>query len=92
MRSKTKLFADVASLNLPAFADIQAKQLRHPKVGNETYGRNSCIYLHCADQAQRRVVERELVKLGHKVNTSYFPGSGVAEVQVSYFKGFGWNE
>lgn len=92
MKSKTKLFADVASLNLATFADISTQQLQHRKVGNETYGRDSCIYLYCADQAERRVVERALAGLGHKVNTSYSPGSPVTEVRVSYFKGFHWDE
>lgn len=92
MKSKKILFQDLAQLGLPEFDGILDKKLEHCKVGNETYGRKSCIYLTFADHAQRRAMERRLENQGHKICPDYWPGSAIAEIQVSYFKGWHWAE
>jgi len=61
-------------------------------IGNETYGRDSMVYVYTPDNATRKRLERFLAARGFKVCRDYWPGSGVAEVQVSYFKGHHWNE
>jgi hypothetical protein len=92
-KSKKRLFADLADLAqdpmLSLFADAG---LKHPKVGNETYGRMSCIYLYTENVATRLHLERALSALGHRINSDYHPGSGTAEVVVSYFKGEHWDQ
>jgi hypothetical protein len=61
-------------------------------VGNETYGRESMIYVGAGTSDSRRSLERFLIAEGFKVNTGYFPGSARVEVQVSYFRGYGWDK
>lgn len=66
----------------------------YKKFSNEIYGRKACIYLWSVakDEADRRVVEAELMRRGFKVDPTYYPGSKAIEVQVSYFKGWHWDE
>lgn len=92
MKSKKVLFQDIAQLGLPEFDGILTAKLEHRRVSNETYGRKSCIYITFEDHAQRRLMERKLEAQGHKVCADYWPGSRVAEVQVTYFKGWHWAE
>ena len=92
MHSKKKLFAHLAQLNIAGFEDIVAKGLKHPRIGDETYGKKSCIYIRFANLLERRRVERELSRLGHKVDAGYCIGDARTEVQVSYFKGWHWDE
>lgn len=44
------------------------------------------------DVQTRKWLEARLMSLGYKVDTSYWPGSGSVSVQVSYFKGWHWDE
>jgi hypothetical protein len=60
-------------------------------VGNETYGRQSCIYINAGTPMLRRKLEGFLKKDGFKVCTDYWPGSAMVEVQVSYFRGDQWD-
>jgi hypothetical protein len=61
-------------------------------VGNETYGRKSMIYVGAGTFDARRSLEKFLIAEGFKVHTDYFPGSDQVEVQVSYFRGYGWDK
>jgi hypothetical protein len=92
MKSKKVLFQDLAQTGLPEFGDILKCKLEHRKVSNETYGPKSFIYVTFSDHSQRRTMERQLEARGHKVCPDYWPGSAVAEIQVSYFKGWHWAE
>ena len=89
MKSKTKLFADLETIDPIYFKGVS---LTHPKIGNETYGKESCIYIRCESVALRRSLEYKLERLGYKVNTGYDYDNSRTEVQVSYFKGRNWNE
>lgn len=62
------------------------------KLADETYGKKSMMYISWVDNAERKRAEAELTKRGFKVNRSYHPGSGTTSVQVSYFKGWHWDE
>lgn len=90
-QSKKRLFADLAALFPALFADAPEKGLKHPRVGNETFGKQSCIFLHVGTD-KRRIVERALQAAGHRVNEDYWPGSGRVQVTVTYFKGWHWDE
>lgn len=72
--SKKRLFADLEALGLETFTGIREKGLKHSRVSNETYGKTSCIYLHCASEKERFRVEGLLGIMGHRVNTNYHPG------------------
>lgn len=52
---------------------------------SENYGRRSMIYVPVS-MHRRAELERFLLLCGFKVNENYFPGAGVVEVQVKYFK------
>lgn len=69
-----------------------AKGLKAPGVSDETYGRKSMIYIASKDNAARKQLEVFLSDKGFTVNRDYHPGSKVAEVQVSYYKGYNWDE
>jgi hypothetical protein len=62
------------------------------KISDETYGRKSKLYISCLNPADRVKLERFLIDKGVKVNQDYWPGSCVVELQVSYFKGWHWDE
>lgn len=98
-KSKKRLFEDLAEIaksdsRFAHFTDVndKDKRLKHRKVSNETYGRNSCIYLYHGDKGTRRDLERLLEARGHRVDRGYYLGSGTLEVEVTYFKGFHWDE
>ena len=59
---------------------------------NETYGSKSMIYPRFGSVADRLTGEVQLENAGFKVNKNYHPGSATTEVQVSYFKGWHWDE
>ena len=73
----------------PKFVDLQ---LNHPKISNETYGNKSMVYIATNDVGQRRRLEDYLSHKGFKVHEAYHPSGCRLEVQVSYFKGYHWNE
>jgi len=98
-KSKELLFADLTEIakNDPRFAHFmdvndKDKRLKHPKVSDETYGRNSCIYLYHGEKNTRRDLEKLLEARGHRVDRDYYLGSGTLEVEVSFFKGYHWDE
>lgn len=96
MKSKKQLFIDIDALVKagevgPEFADILEKKLNHEKIGDETYGRDSRIYIYTNNIVNRRALERLLAGRGHKIHRDYNPGSGTVELSVTYFKGKQWN-
>lgn len=86
MKSKTQLL----ERDLPAMPELKY-------VGNETYGRQSCIYLGLVGEVTRERKNElvdELEAKGHKIGKGWTrneANKGI-EVQVSYFKGWHWNE
>lgn len=80
-KSKKKLFEFLRANDAPL--------LSHD---DETYGRESMIYLDWPDYETRREWEDVLRSNGFRVHEDYSPGSGTSEVQVSYFKGTRWDE
>jgi hypothetical protein len=71
---------------------FQELGLKHPKISDETYGRESNIYIHTGSPQARQLLEKKLKEAGFRVREDYYPGSGTVEVRVSYFKGFHWDE
>ena len=96
-KSKKKLFEFLEELaesdvDFSSLKGIGAKGLKHPKVSNETYGRDSRIYITADTKPARYKLERVLIKNGFEVEREYFPGSSIVDVGVSYFKGWHWDE
>lgn len=90
LKSKVDLFTALDDYYMTK--TYSAKQLDAPGISNETYGRKSCIYVKAKSAADRQKLEDRLTMNGFKVNKNYWPGSSVIEVQVSYFKGYNWDE
>ena len=90
MKSKKLLF--IALDKFFSTTEFGELNLKHKKISNETYGRNSCIYVHTDSPVKRRELERFLKNNGFKVDPDYWPSSGTAEVSVSYFRGDNWAE
>jgi hypothetical protein len=89
MKSKKQLFEVLEKIIGQEF------DLRTGGVSDETYGKKSFIYLW--DVKDNFGVEREKLELaleaeGFKVMRDYYPGSQTLEIQVSYFKGWHWDE
>ncbi len=88
MKSKTKLFKDLEEINPEYFKGVN---LDHPKIGDETYGPESYVYIMCQSSEDRSLVENKLERKGHIVSRDYAKGSPRTQVRVSYFKGRNWN-
>jgi hypothetical protein len=86
MKSKKHLFPVLDTF----FNTDRYTKLKLNSVSNETYGRDSRIYIKCESNQQRIQLESVLNREGFKVHTSYWPGSARVEVSVSYFKGERW--
>jgi hypothetical protein len=80
-KSKKKLFE---------FLDAEGAPVKGK--GDETYGKKSMIYISWPDPKARKEWERRLEDAGFKVHKDYWPGSSTSEIQVSYFKGWHWDE
>lgn len=91
MKSKRALFKTLDEYRGTGML-YQDKGLKAPRIGDETYGRQSFIYIGSDNVASRKALEDHLTNEGFKVSRKYWPGSSVSEVQVSYFKGRHWNE
>ena len=64
-------------------------------ISDETYGRKSMLYFWNIESnwgVSRRDFENTLTMLGLKPNKRYCRELDVTEVQVSYFKGWHWDE
>jgi len=89
MKSKKHLFV---ALDTFFGTDKYTKnKLRTDGISDETYGRKSCIYVYMDDLQTRYELESYLQKEGFKVNRDYWAGKPISEIQVSYFKGYGWD-
>lgn len=90
MKSKKLLFVALDKFfNTTEFGKLK---LKHKSISNETYGRDSRIYVYLKDATERRTLERFLKNEGFKVHADYWPGSATTEVSVSYFRGSNWDE
>lgn len=90
MKSKKKLFEALDQ----HFEDgcWAAKGLKHSNVSDETYGKRSMVYISFKTPKERKTVERILRNDGFAVQSGYYPGSSISEIQVSYFKGERWDD
>lgn len=61
-------------------------------LSDETYGNKSMMYLRCPDKATRHALEAKLTTAGVKVDASYDAAGTRIEFQVSYFRGYHWDE
>lgn len=59
---------------------------------NEVYGRQVDCYPSFKTYKARLAAEKILMDQGFKVRASYDPGGTTTAVQVSYFKGWHWDE
>ena len=87
----SKLLVDLKIVDAPfTTRDLRAGRVKG--VCDETYGRDSRLYVRVADMAERHRVEAAITRAGGRVHRNYSPGKPVVETQVSYFKGWHWNE
>jgi hypothetical protein len=89
MKSKKALFAWLSNRFQKPIA------LGSEYVMDETFGKRSMIFIGPVDMAfgiPRLKLEAELKMAGFAVHPDYWPGSNMVEVQVSYFKGWHWDE
>ena len=70
-----------------AFTTTDLKKGRVEGVSNETYGKDSRVYIYTGTPEARTKLERFLRRNDVKFNPSYHPGSGTVEVCVTYFQG-----
>ena len=90
LKSKKKLFAKLDEvLRTNEFSE---QGLDHPRVSNETFGRKSMVYINCGTVAARNEIEAILYTDDFKVQLEYAPQGSRVAVQVSYFKGWHWDE
>ena len=91
VQSKKNLFDFLATIH-PKFKTAPMQGLKTNGIDNETYGRKSMIYITWDSPAERKEMEGKLEDAGFKVSRNFWKGSPVSEVQVSYFKGWHWDE
>ena len=91
MKSKKSLFTLMSEVQPERFSTAPAEGLKHEFIGDETFGNESFIFLSVLPNTRKRV-ELILKHQGYKVDKEYSPSSDTIEVQVSYFKGWHWNE
>ena len=68
------------------------KGMAHKSVCFEVYGRKVEAYIGVKDLAARTCLELLLISKGQKVSRTYSPGRPVVCVEVTYFKGWHWDE
>ena len=61
-------------------------------VGHEIFGKKAMIFIHARDMEHRKAIERFLRREDYRFDPRYWPGAPVVEAQVSYFKGWHWDE
>ena len=92
MKSKKKLFEFLASW---FGLDPASVEIGRRGISDETYGRVSMIYLWNIPamwKVSREEMRDALVGAGFKVSRGWGDGSDGLEVQVSFFKGWHWDE
>jgi len=88
IKSKKKLFAELERID----SRFEGASLDHKLICNETYGRDSRVYVHCGTVERRKEIEFSLRVSGFKPNKHYDRKNPTTEVAVSYFRGHHWNE
>ena len=89
MLSKTKLFEYLDGYF--CVSEYARDGLKHPNISDENYGKKSMIYVHCGDELRGNLLNSLTVN-GFAVGKTYGKDFGCLEVQVSYFKGWHWDE
>ena len=75
------------------FTTNDLKKRTQPRnVSDETYGDKSCVYVYAGSRPLRTKMERILSEAGFMISKDYSPNSSCSEIQVSYFKGWHWDE
>lgn len=87
MKSKTQLFKDLKQIDHEYFNGVD---LDHSAISNETYGKDSFIYVKWKNPDEKRIMEIKLSEMGHTITE--YSIDNVSSIQVSYFKGWHWNE
>ena len=90
MKSKKALFEYLDAYYCHREPEYARDGLKHPNIANETYGKKSCIYIYPGKEMHGNL-KQSLNDSGFKVSKRY-GGDHTIEVQVSYFKGFLWDE
>ena len=91
MKSKKALFEFLDQYYRHVENEYARDGLKHPNIGNETYGKKSMIYLYCGDEMRGNLLSSLQVN-DFDVSRSYGKDFGALEVQVNYFKGYHWDE
>lgn len=90
-KSRKALFNTL--IELKEHKDIKVKLPNtYKEMLNEIFGKAAYIFITFESYKERRRVELLLIRHGFKVNETYWPGSPISSVRVSYFKGWHWNE
>jgi hypothetical protein len=89
-KSRKALFADL-QLMVAKGIGVEVPD-NYKKISNEVYGKDAQCYVQFESNLERRRGEKALEWMGHIVNRSYSPGSSIAEIGVTYFKGWHWDE
>lgn len=100
MKSKSKLFTLLQEFNPERFKDALEKYSRNGKgryypnahVGDETYGHKSMMYIYWGNEDTAKEGEIFLKKNGFNPTSYIKSNPTTSEVQVSYFKGWHWDE
>lgn len=89
MKSRKQLFKDMIEIvtSGKAMGEVPAKP---QDFHNETYGRDSMIYISWVTPADRQRGEQELRIRGHKITR--YDAPDISQIQVNYFKGWHWDE
>ena len=89
IKSKKSLFKDLEEIDPVKFKGVN---LNSKGIGNETFGKQSFIYIRCDSAEEKNRIMRLLEKKGHKIHSEYNPEGNTIEVRVGYFKGWHWDE
>ncbi len=91
MKSRKKLLEYLKQIN-----SVYPEQIKVPETVkgfcDETYGKHSHIYITTSSMAMRLQLEFLLKQQGFKVFPDYDPKGTRVDVEVSYFKGWHWDE
>ena len=90
VKSKTALFKLLSELT--GKTDIRIGKY---SISDETYGRRSFLYFYNIETEwgySRKMFESLLTRWGFKCNPRWYKEADATEVQVSYFKGYHWDE
>ena len=89
LKSRKALYEALVALRIPG---IVVPEGGHTKMSNEVYGKKAMIYVYCSSVGQRVEAEKALEAQGFKTQPDYDIGHPTMAVQVSWFKGYHWDE